>query len=134
MAPKDIPNSIGCANETTVLLINEEPRTVRDCPDEFPTKRILPIALFTALAMASTAATAYYAYASILCRDPKNCEDMEISEYAKAVAGATFIANIIGLAALGYLQRLSNTNQKLGLLLWVLCRAMSPVMLLAGGK
>lgn len=131
-----MPNrlELGCANEATALLTINGARTVKDCSDEFPTKRVLPIALLAALAMASTAATAYYAYASILCRDPKNCEDMEISEYAKAVAGATFVANTLGLAALGYLQKLSNTNRKLGLVLWVLCRAMSPVMLLAGGK
>ncbi|KAI1778789.1 major facilitator superfamily domain-containing protein [Hypoxylon cercidicola] len=92
----------------------------------------LPIALLSALAMASTAATAYFAYATLLCKDPNHCEDGETSRYAGFVAGATCVSNILGTSTLGYLQKKAVTHRKLGLLLWMLCRSMSAVMLLVG--
>ncbi|RMZ66207.1 major facilitator superfamily transporter [Pyrenophora seminiperda CCB06] len=92
----------------------------------------LPIALLAALAMASTAATAYFAYATILCNDAQHCEGTETSKYAGLVAASTCIANILGMFALGGLQKLAISNRKGGLLLWVLFRSMSSVMLLVG--
>jgi len=94
----------------------------------------LPIALFAALAMASTAATAYFAYATILCNDPQSCESTETSKYAGFVAASTCIANVLGMSALGRLQKLVISNRKRGLLFWILCRSMSTVMLLVGGE
>jgi len=94
----------------------------------------LPIALFAALAMASTAATAYFTYATILCNDPQNCGSTETSKYAGLVAASTCIANVLGMSALGSLQKLVISNRKRGLLLWMLCRSMSTVMLLVGGE
>ncbi|OTB04091.1 hypothetical protein M426DRAFT_59212 [Hypoxylon sp. CI-4A] len=93
---------------------------------------VLPIALITALAMASTAATAYFAYATLLCEDPDHCGDEETSKFAGFVAGATCVSNALGMSTLGYLQKKAVTHRKLGLLLWILCRSMSPVMLFIG--
>lgn len=95
---------------------------------------VLPIAFLAALAMSSTAATAYYTYATLLCKDARHCDGEEASRYAKFIATAVSISNILGLIALGPLQRISRNHQKLGLLLWLLTRSTSPVMLLLGGK
>ncbi|KAH7303237.1 hypothetical protein B0I35DRAFT_333669, partial [Stachybotrys elegans] len=92
----------------------------------------LPIALVAALAMASTAATAYFAYATLLCKDPRHCSDTEMSRYAGFVAAVTCISNLLGILALGPLQSIAAANRHLGLLIWMLCRPMSAVMLLLG--
>ncbi|RYO97159.1 hypothetical protein DL765_011328 [Monosporascus sp. GIB2] len=124
--------------ETTALLEDEpsdgnsRAHNATPTSQEFVPEYALPVALLAALAMASTSATAYFAYATLLCRDPRHCESGETSRYAGFVAAATCIANILGISALGYLQRLAATSRKLGLLLWMLCRSMSAVMLLLG--
>lgn len=92
----------------------------------------LPIPLLAALAMSSTAATAYFASATLLCKDPRHCEAGEISKYAGFIAVAISASNALGIMALGYLQKVA-TNRRLGLMLWMLCRSMCPVMLLVGG-
>ena len=94
--------------------------------------QILPLALFAALAMAATAATTIFAYASLLCKDPTHCRETERNVYAGAVAAATCIANLCSLLLLGTLERLSGKNHKAGLLLWFSLRCMSVVMLLVG--
>ena len=94
--------------------------------------QILPLALFTALAMGATAATTIFAYASLLCKDPTHCRETERNVYAGTVAAATCIANLCGLLLLGTLERLSRKNHKAGLLLWLSLRSMSVVMLLIG--
>lgn len=101
--------------------------------DKFSPEYILPIALLSALAMSSTAATAFYAYATLLCRDPKHCDGREVGRYSMFVATATTLSNVLGLLALGYFQKLVILNRKLGLLLWILCRSCSAVALLLGG-
>ncbi len=95
-------------------------------------RQILPLALFAALAMAATAATTIFAYASLLCKDPTRCRKIERNVYAGAVAGATCIANLCGFLLLGTLERLSRKNHKAGMLLWFSLRSMSVVMLLVG--
>ncbi|KAF2179238.1 MFS general substrate transporter [Zopfia rhizophila CBS 207.26] len=131
-------------DETTTLLENEyqqEQGLHESCSQNgnedqgvgsFSPEYILPLALFAALAMASTAATEYFAYATLLCKDPRQCEGGETSKYAGFIAAATSVANILGMLALGPLQKLSTINRKLGLLLWMCCRSMSAVMLLLG--
>ena len=98
-----------------------------------PSARVLPIALLAALAMASTSATAFFAYATLLCADPPYCTGSETSRYAGSVAITTSVANVLGLISLGLLQRISSTYPKSGLMLWLICRSMSAVMLLIGG-
>ncbi|KAI0445783.1 major facilitator superfamily domain-containing protein [Xylaria telfairii] len=98
----------------------------------FDPQYVLPIALLAALAMASTAATSYFAFATLLCKDPQHCQGDETVKYAGFVAIATSTANILGMSSLGHLQKLSTTNRRLGLLLWMVCRSMSAVALLAG--
>lgn len=95
--------------------------------------RVLPLALLASLAMASTAATTLFAYAALLCKDSQHCGENETSRYAGFVAGATSISNIIGMAALGYLQKVA-AKGRAGLVLWLVCRSMSIVMLLVGGE
>ncbi|KAI1824921.1 major facilitator superfamily domain-containing protein [Xylaria intraflava] len=99
---------------------------------DFAPQYVLPIPLLTALAMASTAATSYYAFATLLCKDPQRCKGQETVTYAGFIATATATANILGMSALGHLQKLSATNRRLGLLLWMVCRSMSAVALLVG--
>lgn len=103
-------------------------------PQAFPVERALPIALLAALAMASTAATAYFAFASLLCKDPLHCRSSETSKFAGFMAVATCIANILGMSALGHLQKVATMNCKFGLSLWMTIRSMSAVMLLVGGE
>jgi hypothetical protein len=122
--------------ETTALLHHEaaELEDTRDSPpndsgitaqqQDFTPQYVLPIALLTALAMASTSATSYFAFATLLCKDARRCQGEETAKYAGFVAGATCTANILGISALGYL----------GLLLWMVCRSMSAVVLLVGGE
>lgn len=93
----------------------------------------LPVSLLAALAMASTAATTYFAYSTLLCKNPRHCVDGETSRFASAVAFTVCASNTLGLAALGILQRFA-TNRRLGLVLWMLCRSMNAVMLLIGGE
>lgn len=94
---------------------------------------VLPLAFLASLAMASTAATTLFAYAALLCKDSRHCKENETSHYAGFTAGATSISNIVGMAALGYLQKIA-ANGKAGLMLWLTCRSMSVAMLLVGGK
>ncbi|KAI4602612.1 hypothetical protein KJ359_007829 [Pestalotiopsis sp. 9143b] len=93
---------------------------------------VLPVALLAALAMASTAATAYVAYAQLLCGGPASCGGDELAKYASFVAVAQGSANILGLSALGYLRRLMARNRRVGLIMWMFCRSLSAVMLLLG--
>ncbi|PVI02649.1 hypothetical protein DM02DRAFT_474297, partial [Periconia macrospinosa] len=95
---------------------------------------LLPIALFAALAMASTAATAYFAYATLLCKDAHHCKGDETTRFVRLVAMAVCVSNLLGLSALGHLRKLVTTNRKLGLMFWILCRSLSVVTLLVGGE
>lgn len=136
-------------NERTGLLANQEdePQMQQDehtatiiIPSDSVTKgdtsisafRILPLALFAALAMAATAATTIFTYASLLCKNPTHCQASERNRYAGAVAVATSSANIGGLLVLGTLERLSKRNHKAGLMLWFSLRSMSVMMLAVG--
>lgn len=96
--------------------------------------RVLPVAFLSAIAMSSTAATAYYAYASLLCRDPSHCEGDETSRYAGFVAVTTCVSNTLGVIALGPLQTMVKKHRILGIVLWQGTRSMSPIMLLTGGE
>lgn len=97
-------------------------------------ERFLPIALLAALGMSSTAATSYYAYATLICDNAAQCEKKEKSHFASAIATATLAANIIGIFVLGHLQKLATRNRRLALSLWLVTRSMSPVMLFIGGS
>jgi hypothetical protein len=97
-------------------------------------KRVLPVPLFAALAMASSSATAYFAYATLLCKTPTQCQKDEVRRYTGLVAAATSAANLLGVATLGALQALLTRHQQFGLLLWLGIRSMSTVMLLSGGE
>ncbi|KAF1950198.1 hypothetical protein CC80DRAFT_520154 [Byssothecium circinans] len=129
------------AEETTPLLQGDQNLARGDHDEErcHPTLQkagapefVLPVAMLAALAMASTAATAYFAYATLLCKDARHCEGDEMVKYASLVAATTCGANLLGLSALGFLRKLVTTNRKVGLMLWMLCRSMSAVMLLLG--
>ncbi|KAH6666333.1 hypothetical protein B0J14DRAFT_201165 [Halenospora varia] len=130
------------ASEGTALLGEESPSTGTTRNDEnshyegpaqhkgnFPVSvspvRLLPIALFAALAMAATAATQVYTYATLLCRDPQHCEAVEQHNFAGAVAATTSVANICSLLALGSFERASRRSHKKGLATWLIVRAMS---------
>ena len=134
------------ADETVPLIVDSQPHD--QDPESSPvlrslsqpgitsysTEHVLPIALLAALAMASTAATAYFAYATLLCKDPTHCQDSETGAFAVLVAVATCVATLFGMLVLGHLQKLSMANPEAGLLLWIICRSMSVVMLILGGK
>lgn len=133
----DAPEAQG-AHETAALLtaggnVVEIPRESFSEAD-LTAMRALPVALLAALAMAFTAATSYFAYASLLCDDPKDCSGDESGRFAGLVAAATWGANIVGMSALGILQRLVIDNYKRGMLIWVACRSMSVLVLLFGGE
>ena len=94
--------------------------------------RVLPLAFLAAMAMAATAATSLFTYASLLCNTPTHCDDSEQHAYAGAVAMASFAANVCGLLVLGPMETLSRRNHKAGLALWFGFRCMSVVMLVIG--
>ena len=94
--------------------------------------RVLPLAFLAAMAMAATAATSLFTYASLLCNTPTHCDDSEQHAYAGAVAMASFAANVGGLLILGPMETLSRRNHKAGLALWFGLRCMSVVMLVIG--
>ena len=93
----------------------------------------LPLALISALAMAATAATSIFVYATLLCKDPTACTDPESNVYAGEVALFTAIANVCGLLAVGPLERFSKRSRRGGLCLWIVIRSMSVVSLALGG-
>jgi hypothetical protein len=129
-------SSVQSAEEGDSLLHNDsEPATPEVAQQSVSTKPeyLLPIALLAALAMSSTAATSYYAYATVICNNPAQCEGDEEYRYAGTIAITVSITNIAGMMALGHLQKLSTKNSKLSLLLWMLTRSMSAVMLVVGG-
>ncbi|KAF2014419.1 hypothetical protein BU24DRAFT_423375 [Aaosphaeria arxii CBS 175.79] len=97
-----------------------------------PPVLVLPLALLSALALSSTSATAYYTYATLLCKDATHCKGQETNRFAGYVAVATAISNILGIASLGPLQRITKTKLKLGLTFWITIRSMSPMMLFVG--
>ncbi|KAF2677299.1 hypothetical protein K458DRAFT_396191 [Lentithecium fluviatile CBS 122367] len=130
-----VASSTHSADEGASLLHHDgtpAPQEGAPKPDGSRPEYFLPIALLAALAMSSTAATSYYAYATLMCHDPAQCEGAEKSRYAGTIAITTSVANIAGVMALGHLQKFSIRNSKLGLLLWMLTRSMSAVMLLVG--
>ena len=96
-------------------------------------KIVLPISLFAALAMAATAATTVFSYASLICKGPIHCKSDEEKTYAAVVAVATLIANVCGLLIISPLERLSRRSRVRGLTMWFLCRSMSVIMLALGG-
>ena len=121
-------------DEATPLLQGEQANDDADPTDgDFSPEYFLPVSLFAALAMSSTAATAYFVYTILLCKDPRDCRDGETSRYAGAIAITTCISNILGLSTLGFLQKLA-TKRRLGLVFWMVCRSMNAVMLLVGGE
>ncbi|KAF1998238.1 hypothetical protein P154DRAFT_495557 [Amniculicola lignicola CBS 123094] len=137
------PNSRRVLEEATPLLDEQttgpqetyatyQTSTIPRSQNDFPAWRVLPIAILAALAMATTAGTAFYAYATLLCADPEHCAGDETSQYSRFVATTTAISNVCGLFSLGYLQRLSLRHRKRGLFIWIVCRSMSAVMLLLG--
>lgn len=102
------------------------------CEELDPTL-VLPISFLAALGMAATAATSIFAYATLLCKDPKSCNESEQKDYAGSVALSVSIANICSLLALGSLEKLSKRHRKTGLILWIVCRSMSVAVLALGG-
>ena len=94
--------------------------------------QILPLAFLASIAMAATAATSFFTYASLLCKRPTMCEHEEENKYAGAVAIASFVANVCGLLILRPLEKLSRHNHKGGIAVWFGVRSMSVVMLLIG--
>ncbi|EGD88893.2 hypothetical protein H113_03848 [Trichophyton rubrum MR1459] len=95
--------------------------------------RVLPISLLASLGMAATIATTIYAYANLLCANPKACKDGEQSAYAAVVAIANGIAHTVAILILGPLEHLVKTQLKAGLALWIVCRAASVLCLVIGG-
>lgn len=95
---------------------------------------VLPIPFLAALGMAATAATTIFAYATLLCKDPRNCDVSEQKGYAGYVALSVSIANICSTLVLGSLEKLSRRHRKAGLALWIVCRSMSVAMLALGGN
>ncbi|KAJ8069775.1 hypothetical protein OCU04_000191 [Sclerotinia nivalis] len=93
---------------------------------------ILPISFLAALGMAATSATSIFAYATLLCKDPKRCKGSEQKDYAGSVALSVSIANICSLLALGPFDKLSRRHRKTGLALWIICRSMSVGVLALG--
>ncbi|PQE06875.1 amp-dependent synthetase ligase protein [Rutstroemia sp. NJR-2017a BVV2] len=93
---------------------------------------VLPISFLAALGMAATAATSIFAYATLLCEDPRNCEESQQKDYAGSVALSVSIANICSLLALGSLEKLSRRHRKAGLAMWIICRSMSVAVLAIG--
>ncbi|KAI0384002.1 hypothetical protein F5Y04DRAFT_293434 [Hypomontagnella monticulosa] len=91
--------------------------------DKLHISRVLLVAFTAGFAIAATAATTIFAYASILCQDPSHCEDREKQRYAGTVALATTIANIFGMLSIGLLQQWTKSHPHLGLCYWLACRA-----------
>ena len=91
------------------------------------------ISLLASLGMAATIATTIYAYANLLCANPKACKDGEQSAYAAVVAIANGIAHTVAILILGPLEHLVKTQLKAGLALWIVCRAASVLCLVIGG-
>lgn len=134
--PKMATHSRHSTDEASPLLHDdaENPlkaiRVQNDCEPTY----FLPIALLAALAMSSTAATSYYAYATLICADPRHCTGREQSRYAGTIAITTSVANVCGILVIGHVQSFSKRSAWLGLVGWLLARSLSAVMLLIGGK
>jgi hypothetical protein len=130
-------------NEETTLLSNSQGcQAVDPSQSTLPTTeslavsphRLLPVAFLAALAMSSTAATTYYAYATLLCVDLGNCVGNETRKFARLIALTTAASNILGMIGLGPLQSIMKQHHKLGLFSWLVTRSMSASMLLIGGE
>ncbi|KAI0401590.1 major facilitator superfamily domain-containing protein [Xylaria palmicola] len=92
----------------------------------------LPIALFSALALAATAATQIYSYASILCKDAQHCDDSERRKFATSVAIATTLANVCALLSIRGFEVLSKRHTRTGLGIWIVIRSCSVFALALG--
>lgn len=92
--------------ETTAHLVRPEQGNNTGASEEASVSpgHVLPIALLAALAMVSTSATAYFAYGTLICRDPTDCKGNETNNYSGLVAIVTCTSNILGMLALGWLQ------------------------------
>ena len=149
MAFASMNDSVTVVEESTPLLSSQPPRgqthppsithhsqSQREDAGRFLTSpaSALPIALLSALAMAATAATQIYAYASLLCDDAQHCNDDERAKFAGAVAITTTAANICALFSIRVFQALSKRRNKLGLAIWLLVRSMSVGALSIGGE
>ncbi|KAF3058431.1 hypothetical protein GL218_05724 [Daldinia childiae] len=111
------------------------PRSISQHQSTIPVQyinRVLPIAFTAAFAIAATAASTVFAYASLMCEDPAHCQPAEQKDYAEVVALATTIANVCAIVAVGPLQQLIEGQPKIGLFLWLVFRALSILVLATG--
>jgi hypothetical protein len=126
-SPHDRPSSTGPGNE------GDHDTLSSDAEHLVTAISILPFSFLAGLGMACTAASSIFAYATLLCEDPRHCRNMEQTRYIGSIAIAVTIANIFSLLALGPLEKISRSRRKLSIALWICCRAMSVVMLALGG-
>ncbi|KAH6657441.1 hypothetical protein BKA67DRAFT_532652 [Truncatella angustata] len=115
--------NVGTSNATVHTSSSETEYVTTQAVGKVQIGRVLPLAFTVAFAIAATSATTIFAYASILCKDPAHCEHGEKQRYAGVVALATTVANVFGVIAVGFLQQWTKSHPKLGLYLWLACRA-----------
>lgn len=96
--------------------------------------RVLPLAFLSALAMSATAATAHYAYVLLLCTDPTHCGEEESRRYARYMAVVTTVSNLLGIIAIGPLEKVIRRKKHVGIVIWLSVRSMGVFMLLLGCK
>jgi hypothetical protein len=132
---------VGHASESRNLLDDEDNTIQNDAESAYkgnrqylPPALVLPLALLSALAMSSTSATAYFTYGTIICKDQTRCSGREVNRFVRYVAIATAVSNVLGLIALGPLQRITKTKLKRGLTFWITVRSFSPIMLFFGSQ
>ncbi|KAI0143694.1 hypothetical protein GGR57DRAFT_518171 [Xylariaceae sp. FL1272] len=93
---------------------------------------VLPIALLSALALAATAVTQIYTYATMLCKDAHHCNESESRMFAASVAIATTVANACALFPVGFFEALCKRHTRLGLGTWITIRSFSVISLVLG--
>ena len=80
--------------------------------------------------IAGTVAAIMFVYSSLICADHARCDRREKETYAKTVAAATTVTNVLGVVLLGPVQHVGRWKRQAGLALWLMARGSSLVFFL----
>ncbi|GFF53788.1 hypothetical protein IFM51744_08194 [Aspergillus udagawae] len=120
-----------CDQAEEASLLGHADQRNRNCVVSDESKAV-PVSFLASSALHMTAASSVWAVASLFCEDADHCQGEETRRYAASVATATALANAAGLLTLGYMKRVVHWDVRVGLVIWLLCRAVGALGVVVG--
>ncbi|GFF28675.1 hypothetical protein IFM61606_10208 [Aspergillus udagawae] len=122
-----------CDQAEEASLLGHADQRNRNCVVSDESKAV-PVSFLASSALHMTAASSVWAVASLFCEDADHCQGEETRRYAASVATATALANAAGLLTLGYMKRVVHWDVRVGLVIWLLCRAVGALGVVVGAS